>query len=107
MTLTERFTYAVLGIVIGIIIILLNRKKAPDWKKPIELYYKDNILTIRTLDHNITEYTHHINEPVPYAWKKRLNKHKFITDPLTIKQLDKYYHLKREGGGWVKALYHT
>ena len=79
-----------------------------DWKKPIELYYKDNILTITTKDNNITEYTHHINDPVPYAWKKRLNKNKFITDTKTINQLDEYYMLclngKRQGGGWVKTL---
>ncbi len=77
------------------------------WKRIVELYYKDNILTVTTFDRNIRQFYHPINDPGCHGQWKRYPTKTLIKDIELIESLDKMYQLvlmdqKRQGGGWVK-----
>jgi hypothetical protein len=90
-------------------ILKLFKQAPPDWKKPIRLEYNDNILTVTTLDQNIVQYYHAINDAVDhnYVWQ-RYNSRKTIKDQALINILDGYYSKvlrgKRNREGWVVTL---
>lgn len=88
-------------------LINLFKPSTPDWKKPIEVEFKDNMLSIQTKDLNWKQYillpgTHDV-------WRNRSSKVKTITDKALNDSLNNYYSLALtgkyiKGRGWVKSL---
>lgn len=77
------------------------------WKTPIRVEYNDNVLTITTLDHNITQYRHSSDAHGLSVWKRYTS---FVTikDEAKIRDINILYKLclngKKTRSGWTREL---